>query len=63
MNKSVNRKTAKSFISAIKGAAKNARLKAFRKNMPVAVSKNGEVYLIYKNNREEKLPPEKMSQL
>ena len=63
MNNSINRIAPKNFKTAIKGATRFARLKAFRKNLPVAVSKNGEVYLVYKNNREEKLTNEKMRQL
>ncbi len=42
-----------SFRAAIKTATKAARQKSFRKGFPVAVSKNGKVVLIYKDNREE----------
>lgn len=63
MNKNGANKISNDFKSALRGAAKAARRKAFRKNMPVAISKDGAVYLIYKDKREEKLTPEKLRQL
>ena len=51
------------FKMVIRGAAKAARRKAFKKNLPVAISKDGEVFLVYKDNREERLTPEKLRQL
>jgi len=42
------------FRAAIRGAASAARRKAFRNNMPVAITKNGKVVFIYKDKREVK---------
>jgi len=41
-----------SFRAVLRTAAKAARRKAFRKGLPIAVSKNGKVIFIYKGNRE-----------
>lgn len=41
-----------SFKAAVRTAAKAARRKAFRKGLPVAISKNGKVVFIYKDKRE-----------
>jgi len=38
------------FKKLLKSAAKSARQKASRKKLPVAVSENGEIKLIYPNN-------------
>lgn len=40
------------FRGAVKTAARSARLRAFRRGLPVAISRNGKVVLIYKNKRE-----------
>ncbi len=42
-----------SFRNAIRTAARVARRRAFRKGLPVAISKNGKVVFVYKNNHEE----------
>lgn len=63
MNKNGANKVSNDFKAAIRGAAKAARSKAFRKNLPVAISKDGAVYLVYKDKREEKVTPEKLRQL
>lgn len=39
------------FINLLNGAGKSARRKASRKKLPVAVSENGEVKLIYPDKR------------
>ncbi|MBI4931832.1 MAG: hypothetical protein HY841_13805 [Bacteroidetes bacterium] len=39
------------FKKLLKGAAKSARRKASRKNLPIAISENGEVKLIYPNKK------------
>jgi DNA integrity scanning protein DisA with diadenylate cyclase activity len=41
-----------SFRAAIRTAARVARRRAFRKGFPVAISKNGKVVFVYKDNRE-----------
>jgi DNA integrity scanning protein DisA with diadenylate cyclase activity len=41
-----------SFRTAIRTAARVARRRAFRKNLPVAISRNGKVVFVYKNNEE-----------
>ncbi|MDZ4809675.1 MAG: hypothetical protein SGI96_15615 [Bacteroidota bacterium] len=41
-----------SFRAAIRSAARVARRRAFRKGLPVAISKNGNVVFVYKDNRE-----------
>lgn len=41
-----------SFRAAIRTAARVARTRAFRKGLPVAISKNGKVVFVYKDNRE-----------
>ncbi len=46
--------SAMTFRAAIRGAARAARRKAFRNNMPVAITKNGKVVFIYKDKREVK---------
>jgi len=38
--------------AALRTASKAARLKAFRKGLPVAVSRGGKVVFIYKDNKE-----------
>ena len=48
-NVSVNKPTLR---TALKTAARAARRKAFRKGFPVAVSRNGKVVFIYKDNTE-----------
>ncbi len=42
---------------AIRTAARVARRRAFRKGLPVAISKNGRVLFVYKDNREEEVNP------
>lgn len=42
--------------AAIRTAAKSARLKAFRKGLPVAISRNGKVFFVYKGNKEIAAP-------
>jgi len=44
-----------SFRAAIRSAARAARKKAFRKGMPIAISRNGKVFIIYKDNTEIEL--------
>ena len=39
------------FKKLLKGAAKSARRKAARKNLPVAISENGELKLVYPNKK------------
>lgn len=46
-NSSVN--SLSSFRAAIKTASKAARRKAFRKGLPVAISRNGQIVLVYKD--------------
>ena len=41
-----------SLRAAIRTAARVARRRAFRKGLPVAISKNGRVLFVYKDNRE-----------
>ena len=41
-----------SFRAALRTAARAARRKAFRKGQPIAISRNGKVVFIYKNNQE-----------
>jgi hypothetical protein len=41
-----------SFRVAIRTAARVARRKAFRKGLPVAISRNGKVVFVYKDNSE-----------
>ena len=41
-----------SFKAAIKTVSKAARRKAFRKGLPVAISKNGKVVFVFKDKRE-----------
>jgi hypothetical protein len=41
-----------SFRAAIRTAAKVARRRAFRKGLPVAISRNGKVIFVYKDKRE-----------
>ena len=41
-----------SLRDAIRTAARVARRRAFRKGLPVAISKNGRVLFVYKDNRE-----------
>ena len=53
--KTKRQRLATTFKSAIAGLSRAARRKAFRNNQPVAVTKNGKVVLIYKNNKEKKL--------
>ena len=45
-------KNISSFRTAIRTAAKVARRKAFRKGLPVAISRNGKIIFVYKDNRE-----------
>ena len=39
------------FKKLLKGASKSARRKASRKNLPIAISENGELKLIYPNKK------------
>ena len=39
------------FKKLLKDAAKSAKRKAARKNLPIAISENGEIKLIYPNKR------------
>ena len=41
-----------SLRAAIRTAAKVARRRAFRKGLPIAISRDGKVILIYKDKRE-----------
>ena len=41
-----------SFRASSKTAAKVARMRAFRKGLPVAISRDGKVFLVYKDNTE-----------
>lgn len=41
-----------SFRAALRTAARAARRKAFRKGLPIAISKNGKVFFVYKDRRE-----------
>ena len=41
-----------SFREAVKTVATAARKKAFRKGLPVAISKNGKVVFVYKDKKE-----------
>jgi hypothetical protein len=41
-----------SLRAAIRTAAKVARRRAFRKGLPVAISRNGKVVFVYKDKRE-----------
>lgn len=41
------------FQNLLTRAAKSAKRKATRKKLPIAISENGEVKLIYPNNKEE----------
>ncbi len=41
-----------SFRAAIRTAAIVARRRAFRKGLPVAISRNGKVVFVYKNSEE-----------
>ena len=43
------------FLKLLKQAAKSARQKASRKKLPIAISENGEVKLIYPDNSEKVL--------
>ncbi len=38
--------------ASLRTASRAARRKAFRKGLPIAVSKNGKVVFVYKDNRE-----------
>jgi DNA integrity scanning protein DisA with diadenylate cyclase activity len=46
-----------SFRAAIRTAARVARRRAFRKGLPIAISRNGKVILIYKDNSEVVINP------
>lgn len=61
-NRSDTKKT-KSFKSAIKGAAEAARKKAFKNNLPVAISKDGAVFLLYADNSLEKATSKRIAEL
>lgn len=50
-----------SFRAAIRTAARAARRKAFRKGQPVAISKDGKVVFVYKNNQEVEVHPSEKS--
>lgn len=39
------------FRKLLKGAARSAKRKAARKNLPIAISENGEIKLIYPNKK------------
>jgi hypothetical protein len=41
-----------SFKAAVRTAARAARRRAFRKGLPVAISKNGKVVFVYKDKSE-----------
>jgi len=47
----------------IEGAAISAKRKAFRNKMPVAVSKDGKVMLVYPDNSTEELTKKKLKEL
>jgi hypothetical protein len=61
-NRSDTKKTG-SFKSAIKGAAGAARKKAFKNNLPVAISKDGGVFLLYADNSLEKATSKRIAEL
>jgi len=46
------RENISSFRVALRTAARAARRKAFRKGFPIAISKNGKVFFVFKDNRE-----------
>lgn len=48
---------------AIKGADLSAKRKAFRKNMPYAVLRDGEVVLVYPDNHTEIATPQRLEEL
>jgi hypothetical protein len=48
---------------AIKGANLSARRKAFRKNLPYAILKDGNVILVYPDKHTEIATPERLEQL
>jgi len=50
-----------SLRDALRTASKSARRKAFKKGLPVAISKNGQIFFVYKN-REEKIAPSSTNQ-
>jgi len=43
----MSRRTTRSFARALAGLGASARKKAFRKNLPVAISENGKTILVY----------------
>jgi hypothetical protein len=48
---------------AIIGADLSAKRKAFRKKMPYAILKDGEVILVYPDNHTEVATPERLEEL
>jgi hypothetical protein len=48
----MNKKATPSIYTAIKTASAVAKKKAYRNGSPVAISKKGKIYLVYKNNKE-----------
>jgi hypothetical protein len=46
-----------SLRSAVRSASIAARRKAFRKGLPVGVSKNGKIFLLYKDKKEVLFSP------
>ncbi len=51
------------FKQLLKGAAKSARRKAARKKLPVAISINGKIYLVYPGKELVKATREQIQQL
>jgi hypothetical protein len=45
------KKKTKSLKVLLEGASRSARLKAYRKNQPIAISEDGEVKLIYPDKK------------
>jgi SpoVK/Ycf46/Vps4 family AAA+-type ATPase len=57
------KKSEPDFKNAIKDADASARRKAFKNKMPVAVSKDGKVMLVYPDNSREELTKKKLKEL
>jgi hypothetical protein len=50
-------KTKRGFKNLLAKATRSARLKATRKNLPVAISENGEIKLIYPDKKVKIIRP------
>lgn len=51
------------FKAAIQSVGTAARRKAFRKKMPVAISEEGKVFLLFSNGTRKPLTPQAMQEL